>query len=100
MQPSSGILDGFVHHVLTCSAFFVTLNVYEMPIFRPNDFFWKNHQREGEEKWETYSRVIRDIISEGGDIPIAKHEDGSEIDIREKNEYKNLLWPPKPKKTD
>lgn len=55
-----------------------------MPIFRPNEFFWKNHQKEGEEKWETYARVLRDIIHEGSGIPILKKEDGSEIDIREK----------------
>ena len=98
MDLTSGILDGFCHHFLATSCLFSTLEVFEMPIFRPNEFFWENHQREGEEKWQTYARVIRDIISEGGGIPIARHEDGSEIDIREKNEYKNLLWPPRQKK--
>ena len=66
-----------------------------MPIFRPNDYFYKHHQREGEEKWQTYARVIRDIISEEGDLTIAKKLNGDEVDFREKKEYKNLLWPPK-----
>ena len=61
-----------------------------MPIFRPNDFFFANHQREGEEKWQTFARVVRDVMHEGSGykVQIARHEDGSEIDIREKLEYK------------
>ena len=80
---------------------FITLETNEMPIFRPNDFFFANHQREGEEKWQTFARVVRDIIREGSGnaIQIAYHDDGSEIDIREKLEYKELLWPSKKKDT-
>jgi len=103
MNPGSGILDGIVHHILVLVSVFSVLEVYEMPIFRPNEYFWKHHQKEGEEKWQTYARVIRDIISEGGNIPIAKHEDGSDCDLKEKQEYKELLWPKKnktPKKED
>ena len=36
-----------------------------LPVFCPNDFFWKNHwNEEKEEKWICYARVIRDIIAE------------------------------------
>jgi len=41
--------------------------------------------------------VIRDIISESGGIPIAKRADGSEVEMREKQEYKDLIWPKKKK---
>ena len=73
------------------------VDLYEMPIFRPNDYFWENHMQQGEEKWEAYARVIRDIIHEGSGVPIMKKEDGSEIDIKEKLEYKSYLWPRKAK---
>jgi hypothetical protein len=51
ISPSSGVLDGIVHHVLVCGCLWSRVEVDEMPVFRPNDFFWKNHQKEGEEKW-------------------------------------------------
>jgi hypothetical protein len=59
VSPSSGILDGFSHHILMMGCYFATVDMFEMPVFRPNEFFWKNHVKEGEEKWQTYARVIR-----------------------------------------
>jgi hypothetical protein len=47
----------------------MTANVVTLPIFKPNDFFWKNHwsSDSGEEKWEAFARVVREIIArEGG----------------------------------
>ena len=100
---SSGILDYVDHWILAGSGcLFQIMEVYEMPIFRPNDYFFETHQKKGEEKWQTYARVIRDIIAEGsgGRIEICRHADGTEIDLREKIEYKNLLWPKKGKKKE
>lgn len=97
VSPSSGILDGFAHHVLITASPMCIVDFYEMPIFKPNEYFWQHHLREGEEKWEAYARVIRDIIHEGSGVPIMKKEDGSEIDIKEKLEYKAMLWPKKSK---
>lgn len=40
-----------------------------LPNFMPNEFFWANHwdQASGEEKWEAFARVMREIIAhEGG----------------------------------
>jgi hypothetical protein len=59
----------------------------ELPIFRPNEYFWKHHQREDEEKWQTYSRVIRSLMSEVSGIPTL------EVSIEEKFEYKKILYP-------
>ena len=39
-----------------------TLNVDIYPVFAPNDFFWENHQKEGEKKVDTYIRIIRKIM--------------------------------------
>ena len=41
-----------------------TLNVDIYPVFAPNDFFWENHQKEGEKKVDTYIRIIRGIMIE------------------------------------
>ena len=43
VSTGSGILDGLAHHILVQACLFTILEVYEMPIFRPNDFFWKHH---------------------------------------------------------
>jgi len=42
----------FIGHGLTS----YTCN--EMPIFAPNEFFWKNHWDGKEEKWAVYARVM------------------------------------------
>lgn len=97
ISPSSGILDGYAHHILQNMYPVCWIDMWDMPVFKPNEWFFEHHQKEGEERWETYARVIRDIISENGNIEIAKHDDGTEIDIREKSEYKELLWPKKNK---
>jgi hypothetical protein len=41
----------------------VWFTLYELPVFAPNEFFWKNHVQQGEERWEAYARVIREIIA-------------------------------------
>ena len=94
ISPSSGVLDGIVHHVLVCGCLWSRVEVDEMPVFRPNEFFWENHQKEGEEKWQTYARIIKQIIHEEGRIPYAEN---SELAIEDKNKYKALLWPKKEK---
>jgi hypothetical protein len=42
---------------------FCIINVYELPVFAPNDYFWKHHWKEGkEEKYAAYSRAVRQIM--------------------------------------
>lgn len=43
--------------------------------------------KEGEEKWQTYARVIRQIMSDESGIPLLESK------IEEKFEYKGLLYP-------
>lgn len=64
-DPSSML--GFINVMVQCGLTFCTVN--EMPVFAPNDFFWRNHwNSEKEEKWEAYARVVRKIIIEQGDF--------------------------------
>lgn len=49
----------------TLTGFVTFTTLYEMPVFAPNDFFWQNHWKEGEEqKWEAFARVVREIIAD------------------------------------
>ena len=48
--------------LVLCNPFSIG-HVTEFPVFKPNQFFFDNHLKEGEEKWECYARVVRDIIA-------------------------------------
>jgi len=41
----------------------IRINVKKMPVFEPNDYFWKNHWDGKEEKWVAYARAVREIIA-------------------------------------
>lgn len=36
-----------------------TLIMSEMPVFAPNEYFWKNHWDGKEEKWDAFARAVR-----------------------------------------
>ena len=71
---------------------FCVLKIITLPIFEPNEYFWKHHQKEGEEKWETYMRTLRQIMSDASGLPL------SDNCIEDRNEYRKILFPPKDKK--
>jgi len=87
--PCSGVVDGIPHYIAGSSNPYATCHVKELPVFRPNDFFFSNHQKEGEEKWQTYERVIRTLIAEHAGLPL------SDEGIESKFEYKKELYPGK-----
>ena len=37
-----------------------TVNV--LPDFEPNDYMFKNHSKEGKERWEIYAWAVRDLM--------------------------------------
>lgn len=44
-----------------------SITMSELPVFEPNEYFWKTHWQEGkEEKWVAYARAIRSVIAEQG----------------------------------
>ena len=83
---ATGVLDGMQHYILAACTPFSTISVVDLPVFTPNDFFFKHHQKEGEEKWETYSRVIRLIMSEEGNLKL------SDQSIDDKFRYRALVF--------
>jgi hypothetical protein len=57
-------LNIFAHFIFLMMYPWCVLHIKEYPVFRPNEYFWKNHwdEKSGEEKWEAYARVIREIM--------------------------------------
>lgn len=65
----------------------VKATAYIFPVFQPNDYFFANHQKEGEEKWQTYARVMREIMLENSNMK------DSDLHIEDKYAYKRLIYP-------
>lgn len=85
----SGVIPMESHAILLAGNPFATCTIREMPVFKPNEFFWKNHMQEGEEKVDTYMRVMRKIMAE------CLGQKLIDIGIEEKFDYRALIWPSK-----
>lgn len=75
------------HYLIGTICPWSTVTRITLPVFRPNEYLWQHHQKEGEEKWQTYARVIRQIMSDASGIPLLESK------IEEKFEYKGILYP-------
>lgn len=42
-SPCTGVIDGLPHYLISAACPFNTVRKLIFPVFRPNDFFWKNH---------------------------------------------------------
>jgi len=45
--------------------------LYEMPVFEPNEYFWKHHWDGQEQKWIAYARAMQTIIAEAGGFELS-----------------------------
>lgn len=88
-KSSSGVMEGLPHYLIGASTPFSWLEIIHLPIFKPNDYFFEHHQQEGEEKYQTFMRVVRQIMSEVSGLPMI------DCNIEEKFEYKKMLFPSK-----
>lgn len=59
-----------------------TVDYIELPVFAPNEYFWKHHWDGKEEKWQAYARAVRQIIAECGGFELY------DIEMENKLEYK------------
>ena len=71
--------------VLTSSCPYASAVVKRLPVFAPNEYFFANHQREGEDRVDTYMRVVRDIMAEVGGLQT------SDVQIEEKFKYRDHI---------
>ena len=74
----------FINVLIYCGFALFTLN--EMPVFEPNEYFWKHHWQEGkEEKWEAFARAVRELMAQVGGLKL------SNCSQEDKLAYKNLI---------
>jgi hypothetical protein len=66
LNASHDVMPMFAHFIFLTLAGWVTLDIKELPVFKPNDYFWKNHWDPNgkEEKWQVFARVIRNMMAE------------------------------------
>lgn len=41
--PSSGVIEGLPHYVMATCIPFAWCEIIHLPVFRPNEYLWKNH---------------------------------------------------------
>jgi len=66
----------------------MTLHMKIYPVFKPNEYFWKNHfdEKSGLTKWDTYLKVVREeIMAKSFNFEL------SDTLMEEKADYKALL---------
>ena len=65
---------GFVNSQFLIQACgYIKVKVDVLPVFLPNEYFWKHHWQEGkEEKWEAFARVTREIIAKQGGFKLSE----------------------------
>lgn len=86
----------FEHFFLCSTAPYITMTIKEYPVFKPNEYFWKNHYdpSSGKQRWEVYASVIRGIIQSSFNFKL------SDMSLEEKIKYKRLLRETKITKKD
>lgn len=91
---SMGSTDGISLFAYVCSLFscgIASFILYEMPVFRPNEFFWQNHWDGKEDKWVAYARAVRIVMAEAGNFKL------SDSTMEDKVVFKDLVRGKKPK---
>ena len=89
MPIPSGAIPFESHCWLMALNMYSTCDIQELPTFKPNQYLWDNHMKEGEDKATCYTRVIRELMAEEFGFKLA------EIDLEEKFDYRQLIWPKK-----
>ena len=77
----------FAHSILYGCTYYSRCKIVSLPVFTPNDYFFENYQKEGEEKWETYARIVREIMAKEGNFKLSEHS------IEDKFKFKDVLYP-------
>jgi hypothetical protein len=73
--------------ILGSSCGFGSVVIQQLPNFEPNEYFWKHHLKEGEEKWEAFARVVRYEMAQVGNMKLSDKE------IESKYKYREYIYP-------
>lgn len=59
-SPCHGDAISMVAHILVMiHTLYTRYTLYEMPVFKPNEYFWKHHWDGKEERWKPFARAVR-----------------------------------------
>lgn len=72
------------HMVYTPYSLIQTSVLHEMPVFAPNEYFWRHHWDSKEEKWVAYARAVRELMSAQGKFGL------SDLSMEDKLIFKNV----------
>ena len=82
-------MDTLIHMCLTFSFLYTEITAYDLPVFAPNDYLYKNFAYLGKDKAKIYAEAIRLIWSEILNCPIG---DGNlEIKLEYKSKIKGKI---------
>lgn len=76
-----------------CQTIAWTFTQQEMPVFEPNEYFWKHHWDGKEDKWRAYARAVQQVIADQSGLEV------SDCWVEDKLEYKQWIKAQK-KKSD
>lgn len=82
-NPSHDVMPMGMHLIVLLSQITNSVEVTELPIFEPNEYLYKTHQKEGEEKWAVFARAVRESIADVLELPL------SDATLKEKTECKD-----------
>jgi hypothetical protein len=86
IKPVHGDSLSLIHFFTIFMGHGITLyTLIELPVFTPNEYFWKNHWDGKEEKWQLFARTVRKIMADVGGYEV------SDSTLEHKLEYKNLI---------
>lgn len=86
LDIESSVYNMVASMCMTCTIPYSSVTVRRFPVFAPNDYFFENYQKEGEDKVKTYMRVIRDIMAEHGNKKL------SNTHVEDKFKYKDFIY--------
>jgi hypothetical protein len=84
-NPANDILNVFPHMILMACQLYTKLEIFELPIFEPNQHFKDQCEKEGKEPWIEYSEAVRTVISKAINLPLSDQK------MEDKLSYKNLI---------
>ena len=74
--------------VVPFKGLFYSSEQLELPVFAPNEYFWKHHWdgKDEKEKWKVFANAVREEMAKAGGFQL------SDSTMDTKMEYKNLVW--------
>lgn len=85
-NPAHDVMPMHIHFVVLLSQFSNYVEVWQLPIFEPNEYLFKTHIKKGQEKWEVYANAVRSCMSDISKLPT------SEASLKNKIECKTQLF--------